>query len=298
MLINKKWILFTASLFILLLSLIMVFNDTEIHDFEKTPVVSSKIAELQSFENEHETINANNDDNNMALKSSTQIVNRTTKHNSMDSDTVNQMKIMQKIIELHKQRQNDPTTVLKISDLSEEEQAIQNTWLQTYKEKGFIEISELKLEQLELNNELVEIADLSSASVSIDLQHIDNTKFSNYEYIGAILDKDENNNNMADGVKRFYKSSDGEKISLYEKSVESTHAILTDEFVTEKIQGYPASRMTYCTENQRCVSEITLITANKQYKVSMKGDESTTKEALVEIVSSLELPILEQSNNL
>lgn len=286
MMSKKNWTIFLVLFFVTILTIILLSNT-------KKPLSPSYDSAKQILENnESSKFNHIKD-----VKTESEVINITTKvalPPSVPFDVANKIEIIQRIMELSKQRQSDPTTVLQIKDFSQEEQVLQKEWLASYQEKGFIEVSETTLEAEKLRNELVEFADLSSSSISVVLQDVNNTKLSQYEYMGAILDKDENNNNIAAGVKRLYRDSEGQKIFLYERSVENTQAILVDEFVTDTIQGYPATRMTYCTEGQRCVSEITLITTDKQYKISMDGNREVTKEKLIEIISSFELPVLEE----
>lgn len=284
MISKKKWIIFLVLFFIIILTIVLLNKATK-----PLPPASDntqkKLKGSVNIETNHSSF----------IGSESDILNMTTETalNIPPSSIVKKINAVQLIMKLSEQRVSDPTIVLQIKNFSLQEQVVQKKWLASYQEKGFIETSEISFESEKLRNELVEFADLSSSSVSVTLQDVNNTKLSQYEYIGAILDKDENTN-IATGVKRLYKDSDGQKISLYELSVVNTPAILVDEFVTDTIQGYPASRMTYCTEGQRCMSEITLITADKQYKVSMNGNKKATKEKLIDIISSLELPILEE----
>lgn len=200
------------------------------------------------------------------------------------------------IIALHQKRQSDPTITLKISDFSQKEQESQSMWLKSYTENGYIQTSSVSFDYIQSQNELVELVEADSSDISIPLQDISSTKLSEYEYLGIVLKADEvkrEQEGLESEIKRAFRGKDGQEVFLLEKSVKGSTAILVEEFVTEKISGYPASRMTYCTEDQRCMSQITLITKDKLYEVSAYGDQGSTKDKLIDIISSVDLPSLD-----
>ncbi len=189
-------------------------------------------------------------------------------------------------------QQKDSIIVLKIDDLPSEQQVPIEKWLLSYQIKGYIDSSDVALDHMELQNAQAGFLDLSSPSITFPLQDIKNTKLSTYEYKGAIFDQADGAENLPiSGVKRLYVDNNGREISLYEKSLAgSSSSIVIKEFVSDDIKGYPGVRMTYCTESKRCTSEITFVTKDKSYEIMMKGDKESTKEQLIEIALSLDLP--------
>jgi len=200
-----------------------------------------------------------------------------------------------KIMDIHEQRQKDPTITLKISDFSPKEQAAQIEWLTSYNEKGYVQTSDISFDYIKSQNELVELVEPDPATLLISLQDVSNTKLSEYEYLGQVLAQPERkneSNSPSSEITRAYRGNDGQDVFLLEKSVKNSQAILVEEFVTEKINGYPASRMTFCSETEQCMSKITLITKDKFYEVSTYGDQNSSKDTLIEIISSFNLPEL------
>lgn len=203
---------------------------------------------------------------------------------------------IKRLEELEEQRQKNPNTFQKMEDLPIEQQAEMKSWLQAYQENGYIEISDVNFDHLELQNNSVTKMDLNDPTITVALQNIEDTKLSEYEYRGATLDQYEGAEGLpVEGVKRFYNDNDGHEITLYEKSIINSAPLLIEEFVADQIKGYPSTKMTYCTASEdRCFSKITLITKDKLYEVTINGDKESTKDKLVEIAGSLDLPEIEQ----
>ena len=94
-------------------------------------------------------------------------------------------------------------------------------------------------------------------------------------------------------IKRVYSDEMGREISLYESSMVASKVVIIDEFVSDTINGYPATRMTFCSPSKRCFSQLKLIAKGKLYEITVAGDKESTKDVLVDIASSLELPNIE-----
>ncbi len=203
------------------------------------------------------------------------------------------------LIEKSAQQKIDLTTVLKIDDLPTAQQAAMKEWLSSYQEKGYIATSDVALDHMELKHNQANIIDLNDQSIQIPLQDIEKTALSEYEYKGAILDQIEGNDDLSiQGVKRLYIDKSGNEISLHEKLLSNTSSIPIKEFISDNINGYPAVSIALCTESNRCVSKITIITKNKSYEIMAKGNQETTKKQLVEIARTLDLPKLQTKDKI
>lgn len=185
--------------------------------------------------------------------------------------------------------------LLQVDDLPPELQASMKEWLLSYQKKGYIDSSDVALDHMELQNSQAGFLELNDPSIAVSLQNIEKTKLSTYEYKGAIFDKTKGAENLTVlGVKRLYVDSNGNEVSLYEKSLVKSFPIAIKEFVSDDIRGYPGVRMTLCTESKRCTSKITFMTKDKLYEIMVKGDKESTKEQLIELALSLDLPDIQK----
>lgn len=288
--IPKKWTILLIFSVAIILAIYLFINEKK-----STPKPKQEIVKEQRlFQKSTESL-----ENEIQYSDSSPILQKSLTKEK-DSKKVTPLLSLSKttqIIDIHEQRKNDPTITLKISDFSPEEQALQRKWLTNYNENGYIKTSDVSFDYIKSQNELVELVMPDYSEISISLQEISTTKLSEYEYLGKVLDTDsaqKGPNSLSSEITRAYRGNDGQEVFLLEKSVQNTQAILVEEFVTEKISDYPASRMTFCTEGDRCISKITLITKDKLYEVSMYGDQNSTKDKLIEIISSFDLPELKK----
>lgn len=207
-------------------------------------------------------------------------------------------KDLARLIELQELRKKDPTTLLTIDEIPAEQQPIMKEWLSSIQEKGYIISSDAAFDYIELQHNQAGFVNLNDPSIIVSLQNTENTALSKFEYKGAILDQIADTEHLPVlGVKRLYIDPEGNEIILYEKFLADSGALLIKEFISDDVKGYPAMAMTLCTETQRCVSKITFMTQDKSYEISTKGDQDSTKEKLLEIALSLELPELKQIQN-
>jgi len=285
MIITKKWTVFLIFSIATILAISFLTH-------EKKSTLNLKqepVKEQRLLQNNTEILEDEIQDSDSSI-----VQENLTKEKVSDSTPPTLIKNTQ-IMDIHQQRQNDPTITLKLSDFSPEEQALQKKWLTSYNENGYIQTSEVSFDYIKSQNELIELVVPDASKMIIPLQEVSTTQLSEYEYLGQVLDMektDKEPNSLHSEITRAYRGDDGQEVFLLEKSVQNTKAILVEEFVTENINGYPASRMTFCTENQRCMSKITLITKDKLYEVSTYGDQDSTKDKLIKIISSFDLPEL------
>ncbi len=289
MIFNKKMNIF----FIILISiffLYFIFNSVDKQHKEKTQHTTPQ--NLSNHIDNKITV----DTQNLYLNSQSNQTNNisNTKQLQQDDSPPEYLVRLQELQELQKK---NPTVVLSIDELSPEQQTAMKEWLLSYQEKGYISVTETAFDYMELQHTQAEFLELNDQSIVVPLQDIDKTKLSEYEYKGVILDQIEGNEALPiHGVKRLYTDPNGNEISLYEKSSTNSSSILVKEFVSENINGYPAVTTTLCTENQRCISKITIITSDKSYEIAAKGNQEATKKQLVEIALSLDLPKTQITN--
>lgn len=197
-----------------------------------------------------------------------------------------------RLIQLQKQQLHESGALLKIEELPEANQIQLKNWLLSYQKQGYIESSEIALDAIELQNSQVSFVDLNSPSITVPLQKIEDTKLSEYKYLGVVSNETNGaHSSTISSIKRVFSDKMGREISLYESSMVSSKVVMIDEFVSETIKGYPATRMTYCTPSQRCFSQLKLIAKGKLYEITVAGDKASTKDILVDIASSFELPV-------
>lgn len=217
---------------------------------------------------------------------------------NVDENDFDDQNYMTHLLELQKQRTKDPRTLLKLKSLPEEDQIQLKEWLKTYKEQGYTNSAETAFDELELQESQSSFINLDDPSVPPGLQETENTAFAKYNYLGAVLDNREmlNTDSLhSTGIKRLYTDNNGNDISLHESPMNNSNsgAFLIDEFVSNKVHDYPVTITKSCTPSARCITKLTLMTTDKKYDISIKGDkDSKFEDYLLEMASSLDLPKL------
>lgn len=192
---------------------------------------------------------------------------------------------------LGEQRRDNVETFITRADLPVELQHELDRTMEFYRQNGYLEVDESLVEYMDAPyNEVVEF-DMNDPSLLFVTDNLENTALADMEYVGVIPDRDL----AAPGapvpeIRRVFKHEAG-YLYLSEAGMNSSGALLQQEFVNKSVKGYPATQMTYCSPSERCVTTLTWLTADKRYELSLRGDiEALGEEKLESIANSLNLP--------
>ncbi len=289
MLTKKFFLKYTLILFLIIMSVIVFYKSNMLtYSTEGFNEVESSDLLTPTFPEKTNTAKQNVD----FAKQETDVDLNVSLNTLREEDPLPEY--IERLIQLQKQQLNDPNSLLKIEELPEENQIQLKNWLLSYQEKGYIESSEVAFDAMELQNSQTSFVDLNDPSIVVSLQEIEHTKLSKYKYLGVVSNEiNDIINSSISSITRVYSDEKDRKISLYESSMDRIKVVIIDEFVSDTINGYPATRMTFCTPSRRCFSQLKLIAKGKLYEVTVLGDKESTEDILVDIASSLELPSIE-----
>ncbi len=292
MLITRKtiWYFLFFILVALLLTLNLSYFSQSTQDTSIQPVNNMQEETLPLSKIEHHETN---------IKEKHLNLNQTSTNPLPERENSNDMALL---LKLQQQRTKDPRILLKMSSIPEKEQLQLKEWLTKYKEQGYVNTNETAFDYIEQQETQASFINLNDPNINFNLQNIENTSLSEYKYLGGILDgagTSSAENASITGLQRLYIDDNGTAISLRESSLNNSNqgAIIIEDFVSNEIHGYPVTIMKSCTPSNRCSTKLTLMTSNKMYEISIKGDKlKKFDEHLLEMASSLDLPKLAEQS--
>jgi len=197
---------------------------------------------------------------------------------------------------LSQQRRMNSETFIAREDLPEDLRQQLDLALEEYRREGHFAVEESYIEEMNAPYNAVEPFRLDDPALVISAERLEETSLADMEYIGVIPDRvSDADDAPIPGIRRVFKHEAG-YVSLYEADLKTSEALLQKEFVNKSIKGYPATQITYCAPSKRCVTELSWLTNDKRYELSLRGDiKDLGEDELVTIASSLDLPPVPQN---
>lgn len=197
---------------------------------------------------------------------------------------------------LSQQRRMNSETFITREDLPDDLRQQLDLALEEYKRKGHFSVEESYIEEMDAPYNAVEPFRLDDPALVISAEKLDESSLADMEYVGVIPDRiSDADDAPVPGIRRVFKHEAG-YVSLYEADLKTSEALLQKEFVNKSIKGYPATQITYCAPSMRCVTELSWLTNDKRYELSLRGDiKELGEDELVTIASSLDLPPVPQN---
>lgn len=192
---------------------------------------------------------------------------------------------------LFTQRREKSRTFITRDDLPVRLQQKLDIVLANYKRNGYLDTDESYIEYMNvLENEITEV-DFNDPMLMVKPENVDNTLLAEMDYVGAIPDRIPGTHDTPiPGIRRIYKSEAG-SLSFYEADLTHSEALLQKEFVNTSVKGYPATQITSCAPSGRCITQLSWLTGDKRFELTLNGDiKAFGADKLTAIASSLELP--------
>jgi hypothetical protein len=246
----------------------------------------------QSFEQKRES----------ASRAETETTSRITIANEPEQETEPRVGIdptsnySGRITFLAQQRRVNSETFFTREDLPEDIRQEFDLMMERYKRLGYFSAEESFIEKMNTPYNEVEAFELNDPALRVTADELDDTLLADLVYVGVIPDRiSEQEGSPVPGIRRVFENEAG-YISLYEGDLRNSDALLQKELVNKSINGYPATQISYCAPSMRCVSQLSWLTNDKRYDLTLSGDVTALGEdELVEIASSLDLPPPPQS---
>jgi hypothetical protein len=181
-------------------------------------------------------------------------------------------------------------------DLPEDMRQEFDLMMEDYKRMGYFKVDETYIEKINAPFNEVESFELNDPALRVTADKLEDTLLADLVYVGVIPDRiSEQEGSPVPGIRRVFEN-EARYISLYEGDLRNSDALLQKELVNKSINGYPATQITYCAPSMRCVIQLSWLTNEKRYDLTLSGDVTVLGEdGLVKIASSLDLPPPPQS---
>jgi hypothetical protein len=192
---------------------------------------------------------------------------------------------------LAQQRRVNSETFFTREDLPENIRQEFDLAMENYERDGYFNTDESVIEKINAPFNEVEAFELDDPALMISAEKIENTLLADLAYVGVIPDRiSEQEGAPVTGIRRVFESEAG-YVALYEGDLRTSDALLQKELVNKSIKGYPATQIKYCAPSMRCVTQLSWLTNDKRYELTLSGDVTALDEdVLVKIASSLNLP--------